>query len=341
MSLSLALPSTSLASTRPVSKVVVSPLPLAAMLDHHLRRSSSQDRVLGTLLGVRHEASNEIEVRSSFGVPYQAQGKGSITIDMDHHKALLDLHHKVNAREVVVGWYATHPTLNSFSALIHNFYGSESSPFPAVHLVLDPQTLAFASYVSTPVGTTQRADQVAFVPVPTELRVHAQERPGIELLTSNLTSPKSSVAVAVAAASSSSSSSSVDPTDASTTIAPTTPLATLLTLLEKVSVMLDSVLSYVHQVNLGEIKADERVARALLETVGSVPVTAAVTTTSSSKSSASITNANVNPNANANNVTTSFEDEFNAHLADVLMVSYLANVVQTQTEISSRLNLLV
>ncbi|SGZ09138.1 BQ5605_C030g10845 [Microbotryum silenes-dioicae] len=323
MSLSLALPSTSLASTRPVSKVVVSPLPLAAMLDHHLRRSSSQDRVLGTLLGIRHEASNEIEVRTSFGVPYQAQGKGSITIDMDHHKALLDLHHKVNPREVVVGWYATHPTLNSFSALIHNFYGSESSPFPAVHLVLDPETLAFASYVSTPVGTTQRADQVAFVPVPTELRVHAQERPGIELVTSNLTSLKSSAATA-------SSDTTIDP---STTIALTTPLATLLTLLEKVSLMLDSVLSYVHKVNLGQIKPNEKVARALLETVGSVPVNAVTSLSKSSSSSSS--------NGNANNASTSFEDEFNAHLADVLMVSYLANVVQTQTEISSRLNLLV
>ncbi|SCV72309.1 BQ2448_3846 [Microbotryum intermedium] len=315
MSLSLALPSTSLASTRPVSKVVVSPLPLAAMLDHHLRRSSSQDRVLGTLLGIRHEASNEIEVRTSFGVPYQAQGKGSITIDMDHHKALLDLHHKVNPREVVVGWYATHPTLNSFSALIHNFYGSESSPFPAVHLVLHPETLAFASYVSMPVGTTQRADQVAFVPVSTELRVHAQERPGIELLTSNLTSLQSSAAAL----------STETGTDAST-IPLTTPLATLLSLLEKVSVMLDSVLSYVHKVNLGEIKGDEKVGRALLETVGSVP---AASTSSISKSTSTA------------NAPTSFEDEFNAHLADVLMVSYLANVVQTQTEISSRLNLLV
>ena len=36
-----------------------------------------------------------------------------------------------------------------------------------------------------------------------------------------------------------------------------------------------------------------------------------------------------------------FEEDFNTHLADVLMVSYLANLVKTQTEISSRLNLLV
>ena len=102
--MTLALPSTSLASTRPVSSVVVSPLPLASILDHHLRRGSEQDRVFGTLLGVRREVDNEVEVRSAFGVPYQAQGKGEVTVDMDHHKTLLDLHLKVNPKEVVVGW---------------------------------------------------------------------------------------------------------------------------------------------------------------------------------------------------------------------------------------------
>lgn len=103
-SLTLALPSTSLASTRPVSAVVVSPLPLAAILDHHLRRGNDQDRVFGTLLGVRSEADNTVQVRNAFGVPYQAQGRGEVTVDMDHHKSLLDLHLKINPNEVVVGW---------------------------------------------------------------------------------------------------------------------------------------------------------------------------------------------------------------------------------------------
>jgi translation initiation factor 3 subunit F len=104
MSLTLNLPSTSLAMNRPVSQVVVNPMPLASILDHHLRRGQGQDRVFGTLLGVRREGDNEVEVRNAFGVPYATQGKGEVTVDMDHHKSLLDLHLKVNPKEVVVGW---------------------------------------------------------------------------------------------------------------------------------------------------------------------------------------------------------------------------------------------
>ncbi|GAA5875259.1 hypothetical protein JCM1840_001913 [Sporobolomyces johnsonii] len=315
MTLTLALPSTSLAATRPVSQVRVSPLPLAAILDHHLRRPDSQDRVFGTLLGVRSESDNSVEVRNAFGVPYEVHGRGQVTIDMDHHRALLDLHLKVNPKEVVVGWYATSPVLNSFSALIHSFYTSESAPFPAVHLTLDPSSLAFTTYTASPIGTSPRADHLAFIPVESVLRVAEQERPGLDLLTSNL---------AALSASAPAASPEAD-------LPVSSPLATLHELLQKVSVMLDQVLEYVRAVAAGERAGDEKVGRALLETVGTVPAGAAA-----EKKKAGATTAKAGDQG-----AKDFEEEFNAHLADVLMVSYLANLVKTQTEISSRLNLLV
>ncbi|GAA6061440.1 hypothetical protein JCM10212_002021 [Sporobolomyces blumeae] len=324
MTLTLNLPSTSLAATRPVSQVQVSPLPLASVLDHHLRRPESQDRVFGTLLGVRNDLDNSVQIRNAFGVPYEAHGKGQVTIDMDHHRALLDLHLKVNPKEVVVGWYATSPQLNSFSALIHSFYTSESAPFPAVHLTLDPSTLAFTTYTASPIGTSIRADHLAFVPVESSLLVAEQERPGLDLLTQNLTS------LQIASSSSSSSSASTSPQLDSDLSVPS-PLATLHALVEKVAVMLDQVLAYVRRVNSGEVKGDERVGRALLETVGHVPSAA---TEKGPKSTAGQKNK-------TGDKVKDFEEEFNAHLADVLMVSYLANLVKTQSEISSRLNLLV
>ncbi|GAA5922042.1 hypothetical protein JCM1841_003131 [Sporobolomyces salmonicolor] len=321
MTLTLALPSTSLAATRPVSQVHVSPLPLAAVLDHHLRRPDSQDRVFGTLLGVRSESDNSVEVRNAFGVPYEVHGRGQVTIDMDHHRALLDLHLKVNPKEVVVGWYATSPVLNSFSALIHSFYTSESAPFPAVHLTLDPSSLAFTTYTASPIGTSPRADHLAFIPVESVLRVAEQERPGLDLLTSNLT--------ALSASTPAVSALSTTTTEAGLPVS--SPLATLHQLLQKVSVMLDQVLEYVRAVAAGERAGDEKVGRALLETVGTVPAGAAA-----EKKRASATAAKAGEKG-----AKDFEEEFNAHLADVLMVSYLANLVKTQTEISSRLNLLV
>lgn len=113
------------------------------------------------------------------------------------------------------------------------------------------------------------------------MRVHEHERSGVDLLTSNLTSLST-------LAPPSSSDLSID-----------TPLATLYHLLSKVSIMLDSVLEYVRAVAAGELEGDERVGRALLETVGVVPASGTSKGLGDSKG---------------------FEEDFNAHLADVLMV---------------------
>lgn len=194
---------------------------------------------------------------------------------------------------VSIARYATSPALNSFTALIHSFYTSESSPFPAVHLTLDPSSLEFTTYVSSPIGTTLRNDHLTFVPVESSLQVAEQERPGLELLTQNLTS------LSVA------SSAPAPQTDSDVNVV--SPLATLHSLVEKVSIMLDQVLEYVRQVAAGEREGDEKVGRALLETVGHVPASVGAKSTSGTKKSG--------------DKAKDFEEEFNAHLADVLMVS--------------------
>jgi translation initiation factor 3 subunit F len=41
---------------------------LFSILDHSLRRNMDQQRVIGTLLGVRSDDGTEIEIRNCFGV---------------------------------------------------------------------------------------------------------------------------------------------------------------------------------------------------------------------------------------------------------------------------------
>jgi translation initiation factor 3 subunit F len=69
---------------------------------------------------------------------------------------MYELHHRINPKEVVVGWcvqlfqamlllrsnypryrYSTGSNLNANSALIQNLYSQEAAPLQAVHLVID------------------------------------------------------------------------------------------------------------------------------------------------------------------------------------------------------------
>lgn len=85
-----------------VSSVTVHPVALFSILDHYLRRKDEQARVIGTLLGTVSD-SGEVEVRSSFAVPH-SESEQQVAIDGDHHRTMYELHHRINPKEVVVGW---------------------------------------------------------------------------------------------------------------------------------------------------------------------------------------------------------------------------------------------
>lgn len=109
---------------------------------------------------------------------------------MEYQKQMLALHLKANPKEVLVGWYATSAELNTFSALIQNFYGGQGDgtwPHPAVHLTVstDPgKELEVRTYISAPVGVTaeRAADSAAFIPVPYELQYGDAEKSGLEMI---------------------------------------------------------------------------------------------------------------------------------------------------------------
>lgn len=67
--------------------------------------------MIGTLLGTRSD-NGEVEVRSSFAVLH-SETEEQVAVDMDYLKTMYELHHKVNPREVIVGWCAS-PVTNVF-----------------------------------------------------------------------------------------------------------------------------------------------------------------------------------------------------------------------------------
>lgn len=87
--------------------------------------------------------------------------------------------------------YATSPELNSFSALIQNFYYTGEGgtfPHPCVHLTLstDPELpLSIKTYVSTTVGVSPErgVDSCLFVPISHEVNYSSEaDRAGLEFI---------------------------------------------------------------------------------------------------------------------------------------------------------------
>jgi len=140
-----------------VSQVLVHPLVLLSVLDHHTRRQEGAGRVIGTLLGRRD--GTKVEVTNCFAVPHAERGD-EVAIGKDFNRQMLALHLRANPKETVVGWYATAlpesgDCLADTSSLIHEFYCGECTHSYPIHLVLDTslknQELAIAAYQSTPI----------------------------------------------------------------------------------------------------------------------------------------------------------------------------------------------
>jgi translation initiation factor 3 subunit F len=175
-------------STAPLN-VSVQPQAIFAILDHSLRRPQDQERVIGTLLGVRSEDGTEVEIRNCYAVPH-TETQEQVEVDMDYQKQMLQLHLRANPKEVLLGWYATSSDLNTFSALIQNFYGQQGDgtwPHPAIHLTVSTvpgKDIEAKTYISAPVGVTaeRAADSCLFIPVPHEIKYGEADRSGLELI---------------------------------------------------------------------------------------------------------------------------------------------------------------
>ena len=177
-------------TTTPLT-VSIQPQALFSILDHSLRRNKDQDRVIGTLLGTRSDDGTTVNIENCYAVPHTETAE-QVEVDMDYQKTMLALHLRANPREVLVGWYATSSELNTFSALIQNFYsqqGDGTFPHPAVHLTVSAepgQGPEARTYISAPIGVTaeRSADSCLFIPVPHEIKYGDAERSGLELISS-------------------------------------------------------------------------------------------------------------------------------------------------------------
>ena len=95
---------------------------------------------------------------------------------------------ETRSRSSLTHRYATSATINAYSALIHNYFGQETAPFPAVHLTVDTeltasgQGLGVKGYSSLPLGAgaSPKPENCVFLPVPVSVKFAPSERAGCE-----------------------------------------------------------------------------------------------------------------------------------------------------------------
>ncbi|KAF8206762.1 hypothetical protein K438DRAFT_1816389 [Mycena galopus ATCC 62051] len=176
-----ALPSPLLPPFRPQtpSSITIHPVVLFSILDDYLSCNDEQLRVIGTLLGTRSPDNTQIHVRSLFAVLHN-ENEEQVAVDMEYHHAMYELHSRVMPKETI---YSTGSNLNTYPALIQNFYSQETAPHQAIHIALntgaeDSEEAGVQAYVSSLVDVFPKPENCIFVPVPVHLQFQDTERNG-------------------------------------------------------------------------------------------------------------------------------------------------------------------
>jgi len=223
------------------SSVSVHPVVIFSVLDHFVRRNEGH-RVIGTLLGVINEG--QIEIRSSFPVPH-TEGE-QLAVDMDFHTNMLDLHHRVSPKEVIVGWYSTGSEIDDNSVMIHDFYTKKMN-IPPVHVTIDTNltnvSMSVKAFTNVPIVINEKTLGSQFLPVPIEIQALDAEKIGVDALIKSKDGRK----------------------------VLTSDLEDLESSILKLDSMLETVSGYVNKVLEKKIDGDSNVGRFLANAIASLP----------------------------------------------------------------------
>ena len=288
--------------------------------------------MIGTLLGSVHP-DGSVDVRNSYAVPHNEQN-GQVFVDVEFHRAMAELHGKVNPAERVVGWYSTGDGVVPTDALIHEFYAHECAA--PVHVTLDVGFAGNGTLMrawtgkSVAIGAADAADAkaaaAAAVAAPRGEEEDASasgaggSNPGSRRGSEAAKRAEAAAAPPTAAATHFQEISVTNAFDAAervgvsllaneSTDAVPSEKAGLEKTVRKLSAMLDETAAYVSRVNDGKIPADAEVGRFLADALASVPRL----------------------------TREQFEKVFGDAIQDVLLVMYLSNVTKMQLMLAEKL----
>ncbi|TDL27332.1 Mov34-domain-containing protein [Rickenella mellea] len=167
--------------------VVVHPLVLLSVTDHHARSvsRSSHKRVVGVLLGQNN--GKTINVANSYGIPFEEDEKDSKTWFLDHNyiESMFEMFKKVNARERMIGWYHSGPKLRASDLEINDLF-KRFIPRPVMVIVdVRPGAVGIptdAYYAVEEIKDDGTETRKTFLHVPSAIEAEESEEIGVEHL---------------------------------------------------------------------------------------------------------------------------------------------------------------
>ncbi|KII88271.1 hypothetical protein PLICRDRAFT_698677 [Plicaturopsis crispa FD-325 SS-3] len=167
--------------------VVVHPLVLLSVADHHARSVSrnSHKRVIGILLG--QDNGKTINVANSFGIPFEEDEKDSKTWFLDHNyiEGMYEMFKKVNARERMIGWYHSGPKLRASDQEINDLLKRFIARPVMVIVDVRPQTVGIptdAYFAVEEIKDDGTETRKTFLHVPSAIEAEEAEEIGVEHL---------------------------------------------------------------------------------------------------------------------------------------------------------------
>ncbi|PFH46629.1 hypothetical protein AMATHDRAFT_154284 [Amanita thiersii Skay4041] len=167
--------------------VIVHPLVLLSVADHHARSVSrnSHKRVVGVLLG--QDNGKTINVANSFGIPFEEDEKDSKTWFLDHNyiEGMYGMFKKVNARERMIGWYHTGPKLRASDQEINDLFKRFIARPVMVIVDVRPQSVGIptdAYFAVEEIKDDGTETRKTFLHVPSAIEAEEAEEIGVEHL---------------------------------------------------------------------------------------------------------------------------------------------------------------
>jgi len=174
-----------LSQNQQIQNVVVHPLVLLSVVDHYNRAAAdTKTRAVGILLG--SISKGVVDVTNSFAVPFEEDLVDSNIWFLDHNyvENMFSMFKKVNAKEVIVGWYST-GSLRKSDIDIHQVF-TQYFPQP-VYIIVDVKPKQVSIPTEAYISVEEKKDEksqpsLTFAHISNEIGALEAEEIGVEHL---------------------------------------------------------------------------------------------------------------------------------------------------------------